>query len=194
MTRTVFNPKEVPRLAAVIRQNWTRATRDLNGVKPLASFEEMGKKGYLTKDELKRIGAEKSPRRKALLNDNDEGVVQDVTRRAFTANSERHRVEMLRSLHGVDVPTASAILSWTKPDRWPVIDQRAWRTLFDHGVVTGHKDGTGLKSIQWVTYVDAVYALQRELSDKKLSPQQIDRILYELDKPETKSKRRRCRP
>lgn len=193
MTRTVFDPKKVPALAAFIRQNWARAARDLDGVKPLASFKAMGKKGYLTKDELKLIGEEKSPRRKALLDDNHEDKVPDVTRRAFTANSERQRIELLRSLHGVDVPTASAILSWTHPDRWPVIDQRAWRTLFEHGIVTGYKDGKGLKAVQWAVYVDAVYALQLELSDKRLSPQKIDRILYELDKPEKKAKRGSCR-
>lgn len=195
MNKTVLNRRMIPALAAQIRRDWTRVSRTRHGVIALPEYQQMGSKGYLTKAELKVIGEDKSPRRKALLDENDDAAVEDVTRRAFLANSERARIDLLRSLSGVEVPTASAILSWTFPDRWPVIDQRAWRTLYEANVVTGHANGTGLGSIQWAVYVKAVYALKMELSDKNLTPQHVDRILYQID-DDIRGKRKKgtCRP
>lgn len=181
MTATALDRTAIQALAAHIRNNRARVCRDLDGVRDLPRFREMGKKGYLTQAELEAIGTEKSSRRKELLSENGDEVVVDVTRKAFAANSERERIRLLCSLKGVAVPRASAILSWTQPDRWPVIDIRAWKTLVDHKVVTGRIDGKNLGVLQWEVFLKAVEGLRRELSDWNLSPQQIDRILYQLD-------------
>lgn len=190
MSKTFFNRAAIPGLAAYIRQHWITVSRDLGGVKDLPRFRDMGRKGYITKKELEAIGEEKSSRRKELLSDNDDAEVERVTKLAFAASTERLRMKLLCSLDGVAVPRASAILSWTHPERWPVIDQRAWRTLAGHNVVTGREKGTSLGILQWEIFLKAVDALSTELSERNLTPQEIDRILYQIDADQNGRKRK----
>ncbi|WP_171234257.1 hypothetical protein [Ruegeria sp. HKCCA6837] len=190
MTKTALNKAAVPALAKKILGEWSHVSRNLKGVKDLPKFRSMGMKGYLTLAELEAIGTEKSPRRKELLSENSNNVVVKVTREAFVAISERERMSLLCSLRGVGIPRASAILSWTFPEKWPVIDVRAWRTLEHHKVVSGRKQGTNLGFIQWEVYLSAVDELMHHLRKPELTPQKVDRILYQMDADKNGRKRK----
>lgn len=146
--------------------------------------------GSLSRARLWRIGYIKSTRKSELLKQNNSAKVREVTRKAFQTSSEKERIKLLCSLNGVSVPRASSVLSWTHPEKWPVIDQRAWRTLRRFDVVTCYDKGTGLGPLQWAVFVEAVDALCKVVKGGNLSPQQMDRLLYQEDKDEQLRKRR----
>jgi thermostable 8-oxoguanine DNA glycosylase len=141
------------------------------------------KRGFLTQKELVEIAKTKSPRRYALAKENTPEEVKAVTSLAYDVTkikSERVRAGLLCSLRGVSVPTASCLLSWVYPDEWPVIDQRAWRTLATYSLVNGNV-ARRLSCTDYENYV----ALCREIaSDKSVSPQLVDRWLYARNKME----------
>ncbi len=189
MSRTTFIASNVPALASYLDRNWRRVSRDMHGLDHvLRRFSTARHVGSISRARLWRIGYVKSTRKSELLKSNDSIEVRNVTAEAFRVGDERRRIELLCSLQGVSVPRASAVLSWTHPDIWPVIDQRAWRTLRRFDVVTCYNKGTGLGPIQWAAFVKAIAALQGALKDKELTPQQIDRVLYQDDKDRQQGK------
>ena len=48
---------------------------------------------------------------------------------SFTAKSERPRIGVLLALRGVQWPMASVILHFAFPDRYPILDVRAMKTV-----------------------------------------------------------------
>src|SRR6516164_2214885 len=87
-------------------------------------------RGYLTREELEKVCRWKSPRAIRLIKDNSVARVRAATRRAIATRSERRRLEALRTLDGVSVPMASAILMLLDPHRYGVIDIRVWQLLY----------------------------------------------------------------
>lgn len=69
------------------------------------------------------------PALRLMVAENSPEDVEEITRVAFAAESERLRIGALVSLHGVAEPVASVILHFVFPDRYPVFDQRAMRTI-----------------------------------------------------------------
>jgi len=63
------------------------------------------------------------------LRENDDEKVQTRVEEAVHETSIRSKVEALTSLQGVGVPVASAILLFIDPERFTVIDKRAWGAL-----------------------------------------------------------------
>lgn len=86
-------------------------------------------RGYLTLDDLENVSRWKSPRRMALVANNREADVRETTSVSLAARSERLRIGALRSLHGIEWPRASAILHFVFPERYPILDVRAMRTV-----------------------------------------------------------------
>lgn len=150
----------------------------------IARLEGARGRGYLSKAELFDLCRVKSTRRAKEACKNTESDVNAITKLSFTVEREEVRIGLLCSLTGVLVPTASCILSWTFPKKWAVIDQRAWRSLFDAGVFDRRANGTPLRPAEWVDYCKAVDVIADALS---LTPQRVDRLLYALDKSKQKS-------
>ncbi len=80
---------------------------------------------YLDINLLRKVAKWKSQRRVALIDENSESDVKEITRYAFTTPSERVRHGILRCLDGVELPTASAVLHFFHKDPYPIIDYRA---------------------------------------------------------------------
>ena len=78
--------------------------------------------GYLDKELLKRVARWKSPRRAGLIERNDDDYIKDLTSFAFSATSERARIEVLLLLDGVGWPTASVTLHLFHKDPYPILD------------------------------------------------------------------------
>jgi thermostable 8-oxoguanine DNA glycosylase len=95
----------------------------------------------------------KSPRSINHCKRNSARAIGEVTREAFSTRSERGKMELLTSLHGVRVPTASAILTLTNPKRYGVIDIRVWQLLYRLGAVTRNPSGQGFTIEQWLEYL-----------------------------------------
>lgn len=142
-------------------------------------LEEAQHRGYLNRAELIAVCKEKSSRRANEAKRNSEQDVSLVTETAFKIKSERIRISLLTSLHGVGVPTASAILAWTYPDRWGVIDRRAWSTLINFGVVKKCRNGVGLRAEEWEQYCVVLATIAAAFG---IRPQHADKLLYGYDK------------
>jgi hypothetical protein len=149
-------------------------------------------RGFLTHDELNQIAAKKNgdrlPRRttgKAIMSNSAEAV-RELTRIGMASDDPELAIRPLLSLEGVRLPTASAILSWTYPEKWAVIDIRAWTSLLE---IAGFRvkrmkdDGAGGKGIwrvgNWIDYMGIIHETV-ELVGR--TPREVDLWLYWYDK------------
>ena len=136
-------------------------------------------RGYLVFGEFHEICKEKSRRKLGFVNKNSAADVEEVTRLAFSMHTPGLAVHVLRMLRGVELPTASALLAWTHPDGFPVIDQRAWRSLYRMRLVTTREKGVGLNPYDYEFYVELLVSVASRL---KVRPIDVDRWLYLRDK------------
>src|ERR1700754_3275784 len=81
-------------------------------------------RGYYTKPELTLLCEWKSARTKSRVAQNSDVFVEAITRAAFTTEDEFERMTALCALRGVEAPTASVLLHFAFPDRYPIIDWR----------------------------------------------------------------------
>ena len=182
MKAATFASESVPAVVASLRAREAELKPYLDGVDDF--INALGKRNDKSKIDIKTlhlIAKEKSRRRAELVWRNDPKVVEQITELAFSIEDDTKPLQLLCVLDGVNVPTASSMLSWLFPEKWPVIDQRAWRTLHRAGVVTSRPSGTALGVSQWRVYLQAVRALQAQLGELATTPQQVDRLLYGLD-------------
>lgn len=95
-----------------------------------------------------------------------------MTRVAFATECERPRIEVLLLLRGVAWPTASVILHFVYPDRYPVLDYRA---LWSVGV----SPAPPYTFAFWEPYLAFTRATARRL---KVSMRDLDRALWQYSK------------
>jgi hypothetical protein len=110
-------------------------------------------RGYLTKAELVKVCRWKSARAIRQIQRNRAERIKKVTGEAFATRSERKKLTLLTSLHGVSVPMASAILMLTRPTRYGVIDIRVWQLLYKMGSVTSNENGLHFAFKEWYRYL-----------------------------------------
>ena len=81
-------------------------------------------RGFMTRDDLIAVAKWKwrGGRTKQLAGQNSEDEVQEITRAAFSAKSERLKIGALLALRGVNWPMASVILHFTFPGRYPILE------------------------------------------------------------------------
>jgi len=84
------------------------------------------KQRYLRRKELVEIGGWKSkrPLRHYRSDENDDLTVQEITKFSFKTKSEKARIGCLLALKGVSWPVASAILHFSFPEKYPIMDFR----------------------------------------------------------------------
>lgn len=135
------------------------------------------KRGYLTKPELIRVCRWKSPRAINHIKRNRADTIRKATTSAFAARSERTKLALLTSLHGVSVPMASSILMLTNPARYGVLDIRVWQLLHEMGAVRTHASGTGFGFKQWHGYL---MVLRHFAKKYKVRARDIERTLFQV--------------
>jgi hypothetical protein len=141
------------------------------------------------RNQLVQIASVKAVRSKSRVSRNSDEFVKTVTKIAFGefgvtlsgAEAEKFRISTLCALSGVGVPMASAILAWVFPDRWPVIDQKAWRSISHiyakpNRFPEGH--ATRLTADDWAEYKAEVCEVAAICS---LRPVDVDQWLYAFD-------------
>lgn len=112
---------------------------------------------------------------------NDETVIRDNIERAVHESNIRTKVESLTSLSGVGVPVASAILLFMNPDRFTVIDERAWRVLYETGYLPQELSDDPTVE-EYLMYLGACWALANEYD---VSLRTLDMALWAFDTEET---------
>ena len=122
-------------------------------VKIVRRLTHVNKDRELSRGEFLDICYWKSPRSIRRCERNSASEVERITSEVFRTKSERVRLELLTSLHGVSIPTASAILTLTNPKRYGVIDIRVWQLLFALKSVDSRPTGQGFTFSHWYRYL-----------------------------------------
>jgi len=127
---------------------------------------------HLTKAILMDIVKWKSPRSKGYASKNDEQFVRDVTQVSFSAKNEELKIGALTLMQGVNYRIASTILYFRDPDRYPIMDWRAWKSLEVLGEVQGEIGDT---FHSWQNYVRVC----REIAKRnKVTLRTLDKALW----------------
>ena len=94
-------------------------------------FGAARRRGNMVSDDLRAVARWKYPGRRLinLIGKNTPEEVTEITRVSFSATSERLRIGALLAFHGVGWPMASAILHFTFPAHYPMLDVRVMRTI-----------------------------------------------------------------
>ena len=148
-------------------------------------FDVIGKKirerGYLIFDEFYEICMWKSSRPKNYFNKNTPEEIYSITKEAIKEKNEELKMEKLCTLHGVGIPTASAILTIIDPEKYAVIDIRCLTQLEE----LNYKIKPGYISIKkWINYIEIMRKIGKE---NNLSPRTIDKALFAMHRENQKN-------
>lgn len=80
----------------------------------------------------------------------------------------------LLTLHGVGIPVVSAIVTLVDPQRYGVIDVRAWQVLYHYGAVITNSKGRTFTLKEWLTYLEVIRGHANHFS---VSARRIERTL-----------------
>ena len=148
-------------------------------------------RGRMTLPELKKLSFWKAGgRQQANVALNSIGAVKAVTRAAVQVNSEIPNepalpIGILTTLDGVDIPTASAIMTALDPQRFGILDIRVWKALRkavpDDFQPIESKEGN--RRPFRLYEVDQYLSVIREVAAQtELSCREIDKALWVLGK------------
>ena len=108
----------------------------------------------------------------------NENIIK-ITKAAFSVNHQdedleiKMKLNLLKTIFGVQTPVASAILTLCYPNSFSVIDFRNWRQVFKtNSTKTNYSD---------TEYLGYLKIIRRTASDFGLSPQEIDIALWQRD-------------
>ena len=133
----------------------------------------------LTKPQLRLVCHWKSRRNDERVRKNDEQFVEEVSRFALTATTERARIAALTLLDGVMWPTASAILHLFHADRYPMLDRWALASI-------GYREPTHYSFEFWWRYVEFCRDIARR---NELDMRTLDRALWWYTSEQSKKAR-----
>ncbi len=128
--------------------------------------------GFLTKRQFLTICAWKTQRSKSRCATNDEFTVRTVTKAALATTDEALKMDLLRTLHGVQWPTASALLHFADERFYPILDYRALWSL-------GYATPPAYTSEFWLAYLDFTRQTASRLG---VSIRDLDRALWQYSK------------
>jgi len=132
-------------------------------------------RGYLTRAELEKVSRWKSARAIHLIKNNSVALIRTATGRMLATRSERRRLEILRTLQGVSVPMASAILTLLDPRRYGVFDIHVWQLLHAMGAVRKKPDRIGLDFNNWYQFLMIIRYFAKKLH---VGARDIERSLF----------------
>jgi hypothetical protein len=110
------------------------------------------------------------------LNENPKREVEDIINEVVETNSAIQKVKRLRSLDGVQVRMASALLLFVSPTAYTVLDVNAWETLQDSGNLYAELP-TDPDSDDYLRYLGVCHTLANDLG---VGLRTLDRALWVL--------------
>jgi hypothetical protein len=126
-------------------------------------------RGHYTKPEIVLICEWKTARSRGRVASNTEAFVEGITRAAFATEDESERMAALCALQGVNPPTASVLLHFAFPGRYPIIDWRALESL-------GQPRQSTYTTKYWLSYVDACRELAAQAG---VTMRDLDKALWQ---------------
>ena len=130
--------------------------------------------GYLLIDELKEMGHWKHYALPSKMNKNPPGHVEKITAEAFSPGDDWQKLKKLISyyegLHGVRESVASVILHLYDPNKYPILDEHALRSV---GIKEEYVHGPQYPF--WQEYVDLC---REKAKHYDVSMRTLDRALY----------------
>lgn len=135
------------------------------------------------KDEFMMICLWKSRRPKRLYLQNSEDQIRDNSKACFQESDEKIKIEHLIQLKGVEVPTASALLSVVDPDNYPIIDIRCVSALKQLRYITWEI----ITPNSWVKYLEIIRAIANDFSK---TPREVEMGLFAYNRMELDSEYR----
>ena len=145
----------------------------------IGKLSHIKQQGYFNKPEFLAMCSWKSPRPRHLYQSNSSADIKRVSNELFAAKCEKQRVELLTSLKGVGVPTASAILTLTDPRDYGVIDIRVWQLLYQCGAVAARPAGVGFSCENWLEFLEGLRYWARKFD---VTARDVERALFEHHK------------
>ena len=142
----------------------------------IGRLSHVKRQGYFNRSEFLAMCSWKSPRPRHLYESNSSAKIRRVSIDLFAAKCERQRVELLTSLKGVGVPTASAILTLTDPQDYGVIDIRVWQLLHRCGAVRTRPSGAGFTCENWLEFLERLRDWAREFD---VTVRDVERALFD---------------
>lgn len=134
--------------------------------------ERVREKGYYSRSDFLTLCNWKTERSKTRCEKNEASEVEEITRFALSAKSERARITSLLGLEGVSWPTASVLLHYGHSDRYPILDFRALWSL-------GVDKVPHYNFAFWMEYVNKC----RELTSVNgMTMRELDRALWQYSK------------
>jgi hypothetical protein len=131
---------------------------------------EARRRGHYTREEFIAACRWKTPGSGPLVATNSAGEIETATRIALSdASTERERVDGLRSLAGVEFPTASVLLHLAYPERYPILDKRALHAL-------GVRPAATYSFRFWTEYVEKY---RRLVEQARVDGRTVDRSLWQ---------------
>jgi hypothetical protein len=136
----LLNKDDILQLAAKrdarMREEDRRKESDLEVRLPRAS-----RRGYLDREDLIAVAEWKwrGARTRILCGENSNDEIKEISAASFAAVSERLRIGSLIALRGVHWPMASVILHFSYPNKYPILDVRAMKTVGCKGPYTFKK-------------------------------------------------------
>jgi hypothetical protein len=129
-------------------------------------------RGHYTRSEFVLVCAWKTARSRSRVATNSAAAIRRATRTALGDPDEGARMNALTSLEGVGVPTASTLLHFAYPERYPILDVRALQSL-------GSRPRSVYPVSFWLEYLDCCRALAREVG---VSMRTLDKALWQHSK------------
>jgi len=150
-----------------------QSAEEIERLKALPSaFDE----GTWTWDDLKWIVRWKSSRSIGYFERNDRKNVEKRVSEALATNSVSEKVDILSELDGVQVRMASAILLFVNPERFTVLDWRAWDVLHESGYLPDEMPNDPTVE-DYLLYLGACWAIANEYN---VSLRTLDMALWVL--------------
>jgi len=166
--------KEYKSIEELIKNN-LNIEEDAVTLKLINELKKIKKRGYFTKAEFLAIGMWKSPRPKQQYLRNSKKEIISISKKVLSTKFERSRIELLTSLKGVSIPTASAILTLIDPKNYGVIDIRVWQVLYLYGSVKQKPSGMNFDFSNWYNYLMKLRYYAKKF---KVSARDVEQILF----------------
>ena len=127
---------------------------------------------FLDSETFVQLMGWKTQRTKKRVNSVAGNMLKEITQLSFGTKDERLRIEVLRLLNGVDWPSASVILHFKFPDRYPIIDFRAlWSLGFEK-----------LPTYNFTFWNDYSVFCRKLAHENSLTMRKLDRALWQYSK------------
>jgi hypothetical protein len=162
----------VPRIS----RSWVNAWAAVYGDYDESRISDLLGKARPDFDDIERVYRWKSARSVGHLLANDREQVVRAVRSALTATDDATALARVESLDGVKARTGSALLAVFRPERYTVMDRRAWLTLEAFGYLSDlqHTSWT----LAWPGYMNVC---RRVASRTRVSLRELDRALWSAD-------------